>query len=166
MMVLSKPEECGNLCRVQILMQVIPTTHEADILVTAPEGRPLLVVEVKRLDFYQEARVQLAKYSQAVGAGFVMAVDPKQILVAPTLDGLPQWDRAITLPTSTIVRHYADVPNLERIEGFYLEALVEAWLRDFSFSWKSKRPPGYDELERIGLASRLQNSETHAQRSL
>ena len=144
-------------------MQVISTTHRPDILVTAPEGRPLLVVEVKRLDFYQEARVQLAKYSQAIGAEFVMAVDPKQILVAPTLDGLPQWERAITLRTNEILRHYADVPDLERIEGFYLESLVEAWLRDFSFSWKSARPPGYDELEEVGLASRLHHAETHSQ---
>lgn len=145
-------------------MQITPTKHEADILVTAAEGRPLLVVEVKRLDFYQEALGQLEQYSQAIGAEFVMAVDPKHILVAPTLDGRPQWERAITLSTSAILRHYADVPDLERIEGFYLESLVEAWLRDFSFSWKSARPPGYDELETIGLASRLRQSETHSQR--
>jgi hypothetical protein len=144
-------------------MQVIPTNHEIDILVTATEGRPLLAVEVKRLDFYQEARVQLEEYSQAIGAEFVMAVDPKHILVAPTLDGQPQWERAITLSTSAILGHYADVPDLERIEEFYLESLVEAWLRDFSFSWKSARPPGYDELEQIGLASRLRRTETHSQ---
>jgi hypothetical protein len=95
-----------------------------------------------------------------------MVVDPRQILVAPTRHGLPDWEHAIKLSTSSILRHYADVPDLESVEDFYLESLTEAWLRDFSFSWKSKRPPGYDELDRIGLASRLLNSETHSQSQL
>jgi hypothetical protein len=147
-------------------MQVIARNHEIDILVTRPEGTPLLAVEVKRLRFYHEARRQLEQYSQTLGAEFVMAVDPEQIVTAPTLSGLPQWEHAITLSTSEILRHYADVPDLERIEGFYLESLVEAWLRDFSFSWKSTRPSGYEELEEIGLASRLRHSETYMQRYL
>jgi hypothetical protein len=144
-------------------MQLIPTEQQADILVTASQGQPLLVVEVKRHRFDQSARQQIAKYSQAVGAEFVMGIDPRQIIVAPTRNGLPDWDRAITLSTSSILRHYTDVSDLESIEDFYLESLTEGWLRDFSFSWKSKRPPGYDELDQIALASRLHNSETHSQ---
>ena len=144
-------------------MQLIPTEQRADILVTALQGEPLLAVEVKRHGFDQSARQQIEKYSQAVGAEFVMGIDPQQILVAPTRNGLPDWEHAVTLSTSSILRHYADVSDLESVEDFYLEGLTEAWLRDFSFSWKSKRPPGYDELEQIGLASRLHNSETHSQ---
>ncbi len=144
-------------------MQLIPTGQKADILVTALQGQPLLAVEVKRHRFDQSARQQIATYSQAVGAEFVMGIDPQQILVAPTRNGLPDWEHAITLSTKSILRHYTDVSDLESVEGFYLESLAEAWLRDFSFSWKSKRPPGFDELEQIGLASRLHNSETHSQ---
>jgi hypothetical protein len=144
-------------------MQLIPTEQKADILVTASQGQPLLAVEVKRHTFDQSARQQVAKYSEAVGAEFVMGIDPRQIIVAPTRDGLPDWEHAITLPTSSILRHYTDVSDLETVEDFYLESLTEGWLRDFSYSWKSKRPPGYDELDQIGLASRLRNSETHSQ---
>ena len=145
-------------------MQVIPSTPQIDILVTAPEGQPLMVVEVKRRAFDQATRDQVANYAEAVRAEFVMMVDPQQLLVTPTVAGRPQWERAVTLPTSSVLRSYADTPNLERIEGFYFVSLIQAWLRDFSFSWKSKRPPGYDELQKIGLATRLQNSETHTQR--
>lgn len=144
-------------------MQQIPIEQKADILVTASQGQPLLVVEVKRHPFDQSARKQIENYSQAVGAEFVMGIDPRQILVAPTRNGRPDWEHAITLSTSNILRHYTDVPDLGSVEDFYLESLTEAWLRDFSFSWKSKRPPGYDELDQIGLASRLHNSETHSQ---
>ena len=136
---------------------------KADILVTDLEGQPILVVEVKRHTFDQGAQQQVAKYSQAVGAEFVMGIDPRQIIVAHIRDGLPDWEHAITLSTGTILRHYTDVSDFEKVEDFYLESLTEGWLRDFSFSWKSKHPPGYDELDRIGLASRLRNSETHSQ---
>ena len=125
-----------------------------------------MVVEVKRRAFDQATRDQVATYAEGVGAQFVMMIDPQQIVITPTIDGRPQWGCAITLPTSSVVSRYADAPDLEKIEGFYFESLIEAWLRDFSFSWKSRRPPGYDGLEKLGLASRLQNSETHAQRSL
>lgn len=142
-------------------MQLISIEQKADILVTALQGQPLLAVEVKRHRFDQSARQQIEKYSQAVE--FVMGIDPRQIIVAQTRNGLPDWEHAITLSTKSILSHYTDVSDLESIEGFYLESLTEAWLRDFSFSWKSKRPPGYDELDQIGLASRLHNSETHSQ---
>ena len=147
-------------------MQVIPTHPQMDIIVTASEGNPLLVVEVKRRSFDQTARDQLSSYSRAVDPDFVMGVDLQQIFVAPTQGGSPDWGRAITLPTASILQHYADVSGIEKMEGFYLESLIESWLRDFSFSWKHDRPPGYDELERVGLASRLRNSETHAQTRL
>jgi hypothetical protein len=132
-----------------------------DILVTGEEGQSLLVVEVKRRPLNQDIRQQITRYSKAVNAEFFMGIDPHHILVAKTLSGLPDWNSAIKLSTPTILRHYGDVQNLDRVEGFYLQALIEAWLRDFSFSWKSDKPPGYDELTRIGLAERLRNSETH-----
>jgi len=145
-------------------MQLIPKKQNADILVTASQGQPLLAVEVKRHQFDQAARQQVETYLQAVGAEFVMLIDPKKIIAAPAHNGLPDWNHAVTLSTSSILRHYTDVPDLESVEDFYLESLIEAWLRDFSFSWKSKSPPGYDELDVIGLASRLRNSQTHTQR--
>ena len=145
-------------------MQLISKEQNADILVTASQGQPLLVVEVKRRPFDQSARQQVERYSQAVGAEFVMGIDPQEIIVAPARNGQPDWDHAVTLSTSRILRHYAEVPDLESVEAFYLESLIEAWLRDFSFSWKSQTPPGYDELDQIGLASRLRNSVTHTQR--
>jgi hypothetical protein len=70
-------------------MQVIPTHRDVDILVTGAQGNPLLVVEIKRRKFDQAARDQVSSYSRVVGAAFVMAVDPQQILVAPTQDGSP-----------------------------------------------------------------------------
>ncbi len=134
-----------------------------DILVTAREGKPILAVEVKRREFDRAARQQITEYSRSAGADFVMGIDPHYVIVAPTRNGSPIWEQAITLSTVSVLRKYSDLPTLDHIEDFYLEGLIEAWLQDFAFAWKSERPPGYDELDRIGLASRLRNSETHAE---
>ena len=142
-------------------MLVMAKAPRPDIVVTRDQGQPLLIVEVERRPLDQSVRQQLARYSQAVGADFIMGIDPQHILVAKTRNGLPDWDKAIRLSTKDILRHYANVQDLEQIEEFYLESLIQAWLRDFSFSWKSQSPPGFKELAAIGLAARLRNSETH-----
>lgn len=107
-------------------MQVLPAHSEVDILFTAAQSNPLLVVEVKRRKFDRAARDQVSSYSRAVGADFVMAVDLQQILIAPTKGGSPDWERAVTLPTDSILRHYTDVSEVDKIEGFYLESLIES----------------------------------------
>lgn len=65
-------------------------------------------------------------------------------------EGIPDWKNSLTLSTPDVVRRYTDAKDLKSVERFYLESLIEGWLRDFSFSWKSEEPPGYLELERIG----------------
>jgi len=138
----------------------------ADMLVTEPHGSPLLVVETKRRRIDQAVRRQLEDAVTSVRPAFVMTVDPDQIVVAPTHNGTVDWGHSITLITAAILGQYADVPNFDRMEGFYLETLVEAWLRDLAQGWKSARPPGYQELEGIGLAARLRGSEVHAEAQL
>jgi hypothetical protein len=140
--------------------QLIPTTP-VDIVVTSPDGETIVLVEVKRRSADQAMRDQLATYAESSGASFVMTIDPQQIVVSPAVAGRPDWDRAVSLSTKTILNSYSEDADLQRIEAFYFVSLVKAWLRDFSFSWKSKRPPGSDELEQIGLTARLQEAETH-----
>jgi hypothetical protein len=42
----------------------------------------------------------------------------------------------------------------------YLLTLVEAWLRDLSYHWKSENPPGSEELRSAGLLKRLEGGTT------
>ena len=143
-------------------MQLVPDEQAADIVVTAPQGKPLLVVEVKRRPIISKMLEQLRDYAQAIGAKYIMAVDPQHIIIAQSHNGFDSRE-TVTLITREVLRPYTDA-DLLRVEGFYLESLIESWLRDFSFSWKSAKPPGYDELTRIGLASLLRDSETRVKR--
>jgi hypothetical protein len=42
----------------------------------------------------------------------------------------------------------------------YLLTLVEAWLRDLAYHWKSEDPPGSEELGRAGLLEKLEGGTT------
>ncbi len=46
--------------------------------------------------------------------------------------------------------------------GLYLETLVEAWLRDLAYHWKSETPPESEKLAEIGLLQRLEGGTTHS----
>jgi len=48
----------------------------------------------------------------------------------------------------------------------YLLTLVEAWLRDLAYHWKSEDPPGSEELGKAGLIEKLEGGTNAASRSL
>jgi len=124
-----------------------------------PDGKPLLLVETKRHTIDQSGLKQLEEYAASLRPAFVMIADVREIKVAPAYNGVPDWSHVIQLPTSATLGHYTETPNFGHIEGFYLESLVEAWLRDFTQPWKFPQPPGYRELESMGLTSRLRGGE-------
>lgn len=151
---------CGN---VPSVMSLKLANARVDMLVTEPDDSALLLVETKRRRIDQQMLRQIGEYAAALRPAFVMAVDTHEIVVAPTSNGTADWDRGTKLSTPAILGQYDEKANFDRMEGFYLETLVEAWLRDFTHGWKTARPPGYVELEKIGLAARLRRGAVHAE---
>jgi hypothetical protein len=47
-----------------------------------------------------------------------------------------------------------------RIFGEYLGTLVEAWLRDVAYHWKSESPPGTEVLAHVGLLNAIEGGTT------
>ena len=137
-----------------------------DFLVTEPDGSRFLLVEIKRHNIDRSGLDQIGVYAELIKPDFVIAVDPQQILVAQTKNGSPDWDHATRLSTLAVLGQYTDASSLDQVESFYLQSLVEAWLMDFAEGWKSARPPGYQELESIGLAGRLRGSQIHVEAQL
>ena len=64
------------------------------------------------------------------------------------------------LDTSSILQHYDPEYAKKRVFKFYLVTLAEAWLRDLAYHWKSESPPGSEELQRVGLLSRMEGGTT------
>ena len=94
-----------------------------------------------------------------------MVVDPSEIRIySPT--GARLGSPICTMPTRDVLRLYDPEIDHKNIFGTYLQTLVNAWLQDLAVHWKSQRPPGSDQLEAIGLRSRLEGAETQLEARL
>jgi hypothetical protein len=65
-----------------------------------------------------------------------------------------------------VLRHYDAEFSNKRIFELYLTTLVEAWLRDLAYHWKSEKPPASEQLAAIGLLQQLEGGTTQPEVAL
>ena len=90
---------------------------------------------------------------------FVLNVDPSSIDLYRSEGGGHQ-ELIVRLDTRQILEFYDPEFPRKRVFESYLLTLVEAWLRDLAYHWKSENPPGSAELGRAGLLERLEGGTT------
>jgi len=90
---------------------------------------------------------------------FLLNIDPSTIHLYRSEGGVLQAP-IVRLDTQEILQFYDPEFPRKRVFESYLLTLVEAWLRDLAYHWKSENPPGSSELERVGLLERLQGGTT------
>lgn len=66
----------------------------------------------------------------------------------------------LSLPTVDILSFYDPEFGHKQVFSYYLTTLIEAWLRDCAYHWKSETPPGYEQLRSTGLVECLENGTT------
>ncbi len=77
-----------------------------------------------------------------------------------------QWDGThlsspvCTLKTGDVLSHYDSSFAEKRIFHSYLTRLIEAWLRDLAYHWKTEMPPASEEISAIGLLPLLAGGTT------
>ncbi|MBD2435211.1 type I restriction enzyme HsdR N-terminal domain-containing protein [Nostoc sp. FACHB-110] len=156
-------------------------THNylADIVVVNKNEKLVLLVEIKNIQlevsFPQEQAIsQINFYLQIIYKNdyslinndvFAMIVDINKIEIYKYnfSNDNPYLKLLVSLPTSVILSHYDPDFNNKRIFNLYMETLVEAWLRDLVYHWKSEIPPGLKELAEIGLLSQIEGGKTYSQ---
>ncbi|MBE9234613.1 hypothetical protein IQ227_00820 [Anabaena aphanizomenioides LEGE 00250] len=69
----------------------------------------------------------------------------------------------ISLFSADILSHYEPEFSKRKILYLYLRTLIEAWLRDLAYHWKSEIPPGTKELSKIGLLEKMKDGDTYTQ---
>ena len=133
----------------------------ADIIAEDAQGRPVLVIEVSGRALGPDAADRVLSYMETSGPPlpFGMVADPKTIRVLRYDCDEPVGFRVV-LDTATILGHYDPEFASKQIFANYLGTLVEAWLRDLAFHWKSEMPPGSKELAGIGLLPKIQGGDT------
>ncbi len=132
----------------------------ADIVAFDANDVPVMLVEVKAR---QEEKVfdkeQLMQNLQAAPTiPYAMLVTLRDIQIfewkSQTLSLL------LTEPTADVLSIYDREFGEKNIYYDYLTTLVEAWLRDVAFHWKSLTPPLLEQLSRLGLAEKLSRGMT------
>ncbi len=140
----------------------IPRTADNgfDAAVVDKENHAVALVQVKAHPEERWATIlprQLAKFAEHVA--FVLTIDPNYIsLYKPAGEDL--GEPIVHLDTRLVLQHYdAEFPR-KRVFESYLLTLVEAWLRDLAYHWKSENPPGSEELGSAGLLEKLEGGTT------
>jgi hypothetical protein len=145
--------------------------YRPDILFTNSNEDIVLLVEIKaeKLDDSSKkiAIYQLKTYLQNIKPDipFGMLVDLEEINIF-VLNKDQEIKNLTSLNTNDIISNYDPESPHKRIFDFYLETLVKSWLRDLSYHWHSETPPGYQELEKIGLLPLLEGGHTYIQENL
>lgn len=138
-----------------------PPSHQVDILAFDAQENPILLAEVKaREDTGEAEKEQLLYYLTAsrIVIPFAMSVNSKTIT-------LFSWDgkklkSLLQLATPDVLSFYDPEFTNKRVFEYYLTGLIEAWLRDVAYHWKSDSPPYYSDLSKAGFAERLYNGTT------
>ncbi len=139
----------------------------ADVVAYAQDGSPVVVVEVKNRDLDDVSRTeaigQLARSMSRMNppVDFGLLAEPSRIVLVQTQDGDPFT--VASLKTSDVTRPYDPDFGTRRIFLDYFASLIEAWLRDVAYRWKSPHPPGIDVLEACGIADRIAGGTTRVE---
>ncbi|MEG4370245.1 hypothetical protein QUB29_12195 [Microcoleus sp. B4b_D2] len=146
---------------------------DADIIALDKDDRVVVLIEVKIIEAQEPAAKQriadymiswmkaaLAKMSeQRTLIPYAMFVDTEQILIFKW-DGVNLSEPVCSLNTGEILRYYEPEFGKKWISERYLESLIESWLRDLGYNWKSEMPPASEKLAIIGLLERLAGGTT------
>lgn len=143
----------------------------ADVVAFSKNGEAVLLVEVKSNEpnfknnaYIQRAIEQIISYLRKADKliPFAMLVTLKTIQVYQW-DGINLSKPLIYLQTADVLSYYEAEFESKRIFHLYLATLVEAWLRDLAYHWKSQNPPAIEELKAIGLLERLTDGTTQSE---
>jgi hypothetical protein len=135
-----------------------------DLVARDAEGRPFLVAEIKTRPARPEDTEQLRSDLELLGprASFGMLVDPAAIRVFRR-DGQDLRGPDLILDAQSILGTYSNYSKKEFLSSSYLTDLVDAWLRDLGYRWKSATPPAVSEIAAIGLLPLLESASTRTE---
>ncbi|MBD1827174.1 hypothetical protein NDI47_25940 [Microcoleus vaginatus GB1-A2] len=149
---------------------------DADIVALDKDDRIVALIEVKTNQAKEKAAKQritvralkqikhfLSKLSEKnVVIPYAMIVTLENIMVFKW-DGTVLSEAVLSLKTAEILQYYDSKLGDQRIFEPYLTRLIEAWLRDLAYNWKSEIPPASEQIAAIGLLPLLAGGTTKSE---
>jgi hypothetical protein len=142
----------------------------ADVIVDDRQGRPIALVEVRASVTSREG---LQEYLQRFldipdpSISFGLLVDLENMYLLKRDTQKETFVPVVELNTKDILGYYAPEfagkdSRYVRSPMFhdYFETLVEGWLRDLAYHWKSASPPGAEALAGTSLLERIKEGMT------
>ncbi len=154
----------------------IETPIEADIIALDKDDRIVALIEVKINQTKEKGAKQritdralkqikhfLSKLSEKnVVIPYAMIVTLENIIVFKW-NGTVLSEAVLSLKTADILHYYDSKLGDQRIFEPYLTRLIEAWLRDLAYNWKSEIPPASEHIAAIGLLPLLAGGTTNSE---
>ncbi len=151
----------------------IETPINVDIIAVDKDDRVVVLIEVKIIQAQETAAKQrivdymiswmkavLAKISeQRTIIPYAMFVDTEQILIFKW-DGVNLSEPVCSLNTGEICRYYLPTFGSKWIFEDTIETLIQSWLHDLDYHWKSEIPPASEQIAAIGLLPLLAGGTT------
>lgn len=150
-------------------------TH-ADILAKDVDDRIVLLVKVQPNKAEDKSVQQFIETWQTMKVliPFAMFVDFNKIWIYKRqyLDWTGDLSKALTTVDVELVKTFNTIDILSFYEKDfanktilkrYFITLVEAWIRDLAYEWKSDNPPGSEDLKQIGLLHTLEGVITQTE---
>lgn len=148
---------------------IYPRGKQIDLLVTDKNGQIIVVGEARTHPTTRayEVAEHLTHYLGALPdpVPFILVVDLEKIEIFGW-NGRSLSGPLLVLPTDEILRPYDPDFGSRRIFEPFLITLVEAWLRDLAYRWKSETPPGCEAVAKIGLLPLLEGGATKSEVTL
>jgi len=134
-----------------------------DIIAKDAKGHEVLIAEVRGIVLDDDAAIRTLDYLRELKlpARFGMVADPEWIRIADLEN--PEDRFVCVLNSKDLLRYYQPDFGEKRIREGFLTTLIEAWLRDIAYRWKSETPPELDQLSAIGLAEPLKDGSTDSE---
>ena len=149
---------------------------DADIIALDKDDRIVALIEVKinqakekaaKQKIINRALKQIKHFlsilsEKKVVIPYAMIVNLKDIMVFKW-DGTVLSEAVLSLKTADILHYYDSKLGGQRIFEPYLTRLIEAWLRDLAYNWKSEIPPASEQIAAIGLLPLLAGGTTKSE---
>ena len=127
---------------------------DPDIVVKDKDDRPMMFVHVRSYRTFSSEDLTIHHLEDYQHVPFLMFVNLKQIRIYQSGNYQP----VMILKTEEFLSFYAPTyQEYKVIFQDYLVGLVNSWLSDLSYHWKSKNPPFQKQINEIGLTSLLEN---------
>ncbi len=146
---------------------------DADVIALDKDDRIVVLIEVQIIRAQEAAAKQkivdramdwikavLAKLSEKNAiVPYAMFIDAEQILIFKW-DGVNLSEPVCTLNTGEIGRYYMPGFGSKWLFESTIEGVIQSWLHDLDYNWKSEIPPASEQIAAIGLLPLLAGGTT------